>query len=99
MRVSLLLLLLLLLLANLQVTWKTKIANCLWMAGILFWAVPVVFVVGIADLDSLSERFDWLSLPDRDSFVYGIIAGLLPVVALAVLTAIVPIVIRIVAIK
>ena len=37
--------------------------------------------------------------PDRGSFLYGLIAGLLPVVALAVLTALVPIVIRMVAVK
>lgn len=37
--------------------------------------------------------------PASDSFLYGLIAGLLPVVALAVLTALVPIVIRLVAIK
>ena len=37
--------------------------------------------------------------PNRGSFLYGLIAGLLPVVALAVLTALVPIVIRLVAVK
>ena len=37
--------------------------------------------------------------PDRNSFLYGLIAGLLPVVALAVLTALIPIVIRLVAVK
>lgn len=40
-----------------------------------------------------------IPLPSRGSFLYGLIAGLLPVVALAVLTALVPIVIRMVAIK
>lgn len=82
-----------------DVAWKTKIANCLWMVGILFWAVPVIFVLGIADLEALEKRWTWIPLPDPDGFLYGLIAGLLPVVALAVLTALVPIVIRMVAIK
>ena len=45
-----------------QISMKKKIANCLWMAGILFWAVPVVFVQGIADLDQLAEQIDWYAL-------------------------------------
>eukprot|EP00904_Undaria_pinnatifida_P004555 jgi/Undpi1/140/HiC_scaffold_1.g00139.m1 len=81
------------------ISMKRKLANCLWMAGILFWSIPVIFVQGIADLDQLAERFSWLWTPDRNSFLYGLIAGLLPVVALAVLTALIPIVIRLVAVK
>ncbi|CAN0322366.1 unnamed protein product [Pylaiella littoralis] len=83
----------------LQVTWKTKIANCIWMTGILFWAVPVAVVLGFADLEALGERASWIPLPAPGSFLHGLISGLLPVVALAVLTALVPIVIRMVAVK
>ncbi|CBJ31516.1 early-response-to-dehydration protein [Ectocarpus siliculosus] len=78
---------------------RKKIANCVWMAGILFWAIPVAVVLAISDLDALKQRWDWIPLPSPSSFLYGLIAGLLPVIALAVLTAIVPIVIRLVAIK
>ncbi|CAM9695964.1 unnamed protein product, partial [Sphacelaria rigidula] len=82
------------------ITSKRMLANCLWTLGILTWAVPVTFVQAIADLDQLAATLDWLPwVPDPDSFWYGLIAGLLPVVALAVLTALVPIVIRLAAIK
>lgn len=47
----------------------------------------------------LAVPSDRLTVPDRDSFLYGLLSGLLPVVALAVLTALVPIVIRMVAVK
>lgn len=43
------------------------------------------------------NRIPWV--PSKTSFLYGLIAGLLPVVALAILTALVPIVIRYFAIK
>lgn len=45
-----------------QISMKRKLANCLWAAGILFWAVPVVFVQGIADLDQLAEQMTWYAL-------------------------------------
>ncbi|CAM9836918.1 unnamed protein product, partial [Scytosiphon promiscuus] len=83
----------------LDVAFRTKIANCVWLMGILFWAVPVAFVLAISDLAAIEERASWIPLPASDSFLYGLISGLLPVVALAVLTAIVPIVIRLVSIK
>ncbi|CAN0045768.1 unnamed protein product, partial [Hapterophycus canaliculatus] len=83
----------------LDVAYKTKIANCVWMMGILFWAIPVTFVLAISDLAAIKEEATWIPLPASDTFLYGIISGLLPVVALAILTAIVPIVIRLVAIK
>ncbi|CAM9780654.1 unnamed protein product [Ascophyllum nodosum] len=82
-----------------QIALKRIIANCLWMVGILFWAIPVVFVLSIADLNEISKQFTWLWVPESGSFLHGIISGLLPVVALAVLTSLVPLVIRFTAMK
>eukprot|EP00980_Cylindrotheca_fusiformis_P025793 scaffold14624_cov100-Cylindrotheca_fusiformis.AAC.1 len=63
------------------------VAACLWTTGILFWAIPVAFVVAIANLDSILKS---LSLPqiDTDTAIYGIISGLLPVIFLAILMAV-----------
>ncbi|KAL3927188.1 MAG: hypothetical protein SGBAC_013181 [Bacillariaceae sp.] len=60
------------------------VASALWIAGVLFWAVPVTLVVAIANLDSILKTLG-LNQIDSSSAAYGIISGLLPVIALAVL--------------
>ena len=60
------------------------IASCLWITGVLFWAVPVSFVVSIANLNGILQSFG-LGQADPSSFWYGLISGLLPVIALQVL--------------
>jgi hypothetical protein len=59
-------------------------AACLWSAGILFWAAPVSFVTSIANLNSILETLG-LEQVDPSLFWYGLVAGLLPVIALAIL--------------
>ena len=49
--------------------------------------------------DFFSTICDRLWVPESGSFLHGIISGLLPVVALAVLTSLVPLVIRFTAMK
>jgi hypothetical protein len=65
----------------------TLLAACVWTVGIVFWAIPVAFVVAIANLDSILKS---LELPEIDpnTAAYGLISGLLPVIALAVLMAV-----------
>jgi len=62
-------------------------ASCLWIAGVLFWTVPVTFVVAIANLDSILKTLGLKEI-DSTSATYGIISGLLPVIALAILMAV-----------
>jgi hypothetical protein len=38
---------------------KRIIANCAWTAGILFWAVPVVWTQTISDLEYIQEKVPW----------------------------------------
>jgi len=59
----------------------------LWTAGVLFWAFPVSFVVAISNLNSILKAFG-LDEADPNSFWYGLVSGLLPVVALAILMAV-----------
>lgn len=63
------------------------IAAGLWTAGVLFWAIPVAVVVAIGNLDSILRTFGLKGM-DTSSPAYGIISGLLPVIALAVLMAV-----------
>lgn len=62
-------------------------ASCLWIAGILFWAVPVSFVTSIANLSSILESVG-VDNVNTDKFWYGLVSGLLPVIALAILMAV-----------
>lgn len=61
-----------------------KISAIFFTAGILFWAVPVTFVVSVSNLNSILESVG-LNQADANALWYGIVAGLLPVVALAIL--------------
>ena len=62
-------------------------AALLWIAGVLFWAVPVSFVTSIANLNSILEAVG-LKQADPTVFWYGLVSGLLPVIALAILMAV-----------
>lgn len=62
-------------------------AAALWLAGILFWAAPVSFVTSIANLNSILESIG-VDSANPDAFWYGLVSGLLPVIALAILMAV-----------
>jgi hypothetical protein len=65
---------------------------------IIFWAIPVAFVGAVSQIDSLTNRFPWLSFINSiPKVILGVVTGLLPVVMLAVLMALVPIVCRLMA--
>ncbi|GAA5795702.1 hypothetical protein HPULCUR_001064 [Helicostylum pulchrum] len=60
---------------------------------IIFWAVPVVFVQAIANIDELAKILPFLSIiKELDPAIVGIIQGILPAVALSVLISLVPII-------
>ncbi|CAO3599611.1 unnamed protein product [Absidia cylindrospora] len=62
-------------------------------AIIIFWAIPVVFVQSISSLDSLSKILPFLSAVNNlGPTAVGIIQGILPAVALAILISLVPII-------
>jgi len=56
---------------------------CLWIAGILFWTIPISFVTSLANLNSILAAFG-VDAVDSDAAWYGLVAGLLPVIFLAV---------------
>ncbi|KAG8731630.1 hypothetical protein FRC11_003222 [Ceratobasidium sp. 423] len=67
-------------------------------ALIIFWAIPVSFVGIVSNVAQLCAKYRWLhwlcELPDA---VVGIISGILPPVALAILMMLLPIVLRLLA--
>ncbi|KAG1052467.1 hypothetical protein G6F43_005396 [Rhizopus delemar] len=63
-------------------------------AIIIFWAVPVVFVQAVANLEKLSKIVPFLSGLDDvlGPTAVGIIQGILPAVALSILISLVPVI-------
>ncbi|KAI8343927.1 hypothetical protein BC941DRAFT_464168 [Chlamydoabsidia padenii] len=62
-------------------------------AIIIFWAIPVTFVQAVSSLDSLSKILPFLSgIKALGPTAVGIIQGILPAVALAILISLVPII-------
>lgn len=69
-------------------------------AIIIFWAIPVVFVQAIANIQELSKVLPFLSvINELGPSVVGIIQGILPAVALSILIALVPIIFTILSTK
>ena len=60
------------------------VTSCFWIVGLLFWAVPVTFVTSIANLNGILQTVG-LPTADPNAVWYGLVAGLLPVIALKVL--------------
>ncbi|KAH7332874.1 DUF221-domain-containing protein [Rhizoctonia solani] len=67
-------------------------------ALIIFWAIPVSFVGIVSNVAQLCAQYSWMRwlcrLPD---VVVGIISGILPPVALAILMMLLPIILRLLA--
>lgn len=70
---------------------KKIIASTVLTLMIIFWAIPVAVVGAISNINFIIEKLTFLkfinNMPDQ---LLGIITGLLPVVALAVLMSLVP---------
>lgn len=76
------------------------ISMAITTAIIVFWAVPVVFVQAVANLETLSQALPFLSaFNNLGPTAVGIIQGILPAVALAILIALVPIIFTILSTK
>jgi len=59
--------------------------------GLLFWGVVIAFVGAISKLEKLEKWFPFLG--DLDTASYSLLQGLLPVIAMIVLFALIPIII------
>ncbi|KAH8836694.1 hypothetical protein MCOR27_001460 [Pyricularia oryzae] len=86
--------------SSLKVSWWQRVVRrylvlAFIAALIIFWAFPVLVVGIITNIDKLKQDVSWLSwlnyIPDA---IMGVITGLLPSVALAILMSLVPIIMR-----
>lgn len=85
---------------NLRIKWWERIlrqiaTTAFVTAMIIFWAIPVTVVGAISNIDSLKKQLTFLKFLDKlPSWLTGVVTGLLPVVALSILMALVPIILR-----
>lgn len=81
---------------NLGITWKTRTIRNILSIGIvvvtiIFWSIPVAVVGSISNVNFLATKVPFLSfILDIPKVILGVITGLLPSVALAVLMALLP---------
>lgn len=88
---------------NLRMFWWERLVRS-WgallfiIALIVFWSFPVAFVGLVSNLKSLQQKVPFLHWLDRiPEWAFGAISGILPTVMLAVLMALLPIVLRLMA--
>ena len=82
--------------SNLSLTTNTRrvkkvIANTILTLLVIFWCIPVAVVGAISNINSLMDIVPFLRfLNNLPSFLMGLVTGLLPVIALAILMSLVP---------
>ncbi|GAB7366130.1 hypothetical protein MBLNU230_g7692t1 [Neophaeotheca triangularis] len=84
--------------------WRVKLQSAFGTALVcflcLFWTIPVAAIGAISNIDSLIQTpgLTWLSFINSiPSEIRGVVTGLLPVVLLAILMALVPIILGLIA--
>lgn len=74
---------------------KKVLANTFLTLLIIFWCIPVAVVGAISNINFLTEKVPFLKfINNMPKVIMGVITGLLPVVALAVLMLLIPPVIK-----
>uniref|UniRef100_A0AC35GG62 Phosphate metabolism protein 7 n=1 Tax=Panagrolaimus sp. PS1159 TaxID=55785 RepID=A0AC35GG62_9BILA len=76
---------------------KKLIATAVLTLMIIFWSIPVAIVGIITNINMLTDKVKFLQfINNMPDVLLGLITGLLPVVALAILMALVPVFIRLI---
>ncbi|CAI4050859.1 Phm7p SKDI_15G0750 [Saccharomyces kudriavzevii IFO 1802] len=70
---------------------RRAVANTIMVLLIIFWAIPVTVVGAISNINFLTDKVPFLQfINNMPDFLMGIITGLLPIIALAILMSLVP---------
>ncbi|KAB2581261.1 protein of unknown function DUF221 [Lasiodiplodia theobromae] len=89
--------------SNLRIKWWERVMRVLATTAfvtalVVFWSIPVAFVGAISNVQNLTCIIPALSfINDIPSAVKGVVTGLLPVILLAVLMSLLPIILRMMA--
>ena len=86
--------------SNLRIKWWERVvrgfaATAFICALVIFWAIPVAVVGAISNINYLTSKVHFLKfINDIPAVVLGVVTSLLPVVALAILMALLPPILR-----
>ncbi|CBF89927.1 hypothetical protein AN0229.2 [Aspergillus nidulans FGSC A4] len=89
--------------SNLRIKWWERIIRygasvAFVSAMVIFWAIPTAFVGSLSNINNLTDKVHFLRfINDVPDWILGAITGLLPTILMAVLMALVPIVLRLMA--
>lgn len=91
--------------SNLRIRWWERVIRNISTiaavtATIIFWSIPVAFIGAVSNITALTHQkgLTWLSFIDKiPGSLRGVITGLLPVILMAVLFALLPIYLRLMA--
>ncbi len=90
---------------NMSLSWKTRFfkTTLAWLlvAGLVFgWAFPVTFTGLLSQIKALTLLLPWLDwINDMPTWVISVVQGVLPQVMLALLMAVLPMILRLLAVK
>jgi len=90
---------------NMAIRWWDEWLRTFIVIGVVFgmtvlWAFPVAFTSGLSQINSLVQKYPWLSFLTRNKTTYNVtkaVAGVLPALLLAILLALVPIILELLA--
>lgn len=81
--------------------WLRVVVAAAFVVGIvILWGFPVAFSASLSEIDSLIAKYSWLGFLKENEYVYRFVklaAGVLPQAFLAIIIALVPIILNIVA--
>lgn len=81
--------------------WGRVVVACALVVGmVVLWGFPVAFSASLSEIDSLISKYDWLKFLSANENVYKFVklaAGVLPQAFLAIILALVPIILNLVA--
>ena len=86
--------------SNLRIKWWERVIRytatvAFVIALIVFWAIPTAVVGVISNVKWLTQKVFFLRfLNELPGWIMGVVTGLLPVVAMSILMALVPIIMR-----
>lgn len=86
--------------SNLRIKWWERVIRytatvAFVIALIVFWAIPTAVVGVISNVKFLTQKVFFLEFLNKlPGWIMGVVSGLLPVVAMSVLMALVPIIMR-----
>ncbi|KAL4993748.1 hypothetical protein BDV10DRAFT_189688 [Aspergillus recurvatus] len=89
--------------SNLRIKWWERIVRygvsvAFVAAMVIFWAIPTAFVGSLSNINNLTDKVHFLRfINDVPDWILGAITGLLPTILMAVLMALVPIILRLMA--